>query len=281
MKVLLVGHVCLDHNVSENSSYVGPGSALVYMADYFQHQLEITSDLLAPYGRDFLQYSGELNLLSQPQGNQTLLYKNLTRDNKHRSQQCEHIEAAEPITLTDELLARAHEADIICLAPLLPNYSLDYVRRLLVAKKPAGISLLSPQGYLRNIDSRGNVYSKEFENAEEIVPLFDLVVLSEDDHTDAFYHASRWAQVAPKTHIVMTQGSFGASLINSEGVENVATNPVPESSVVDSVGCGDTFCAATANAYFHKPDIIAAIRAGNQAAGTKLFRAGPAAKFNK
>ncbi len=277
MNVLLVGHVCIDNNVSENSSYNGPGSALVYMADYFEDQLHITPGLIAPYGNNFLKYRADLSLLNQPSGEQTLLYKNLTRDNKHRSQQCQHIEAADPVELSKELLAHAATADIICLAPLLPNYSANYVQRLMSAKKPGCITLLSPQGYLRNIDSRGNVYSKEFEAAEEIIPLFDLVVLSEDDHTDAFYHAESWAKLAPRTNIVMTQGSFGASLITQSGATLFGTKPIPESKIIDSVGCGDTFCAAAAHDYLRNHDAARAIKAGNKAAGAKLFRAGPAA----
>lgn len=277
MNVLIVGHVCIDNNVSEKATYHGPGSALIYMADYFHNQLDITPALLAPYGRDFLQYGKDLKLLTDPEGDHTLLYKNITRNNR-RFQQCEHIEAAQPIPLTDQLLSYAREADIICVAPLLPNYPAEYVRQLLSAKKPGCVTVLSPQGYLRNIDSRGHIYSKEFKEAVEIIPRFDLVILSEDDHTAAQRLAGQWARAASsQTYIIMTRGPFGASLITADGVTPVGTKPVPEHKIVDSVGCGDTFSAAAAYSYLQKPDVLAAIKAGNQAAGAKLFRAGPAA----
>lgn len=273
MKIVLVGHVCIDKNSSENSSYTGGGSPLLYISRYLAKHFASDPELIAPYGRDFLPFAAGLQLLSPPQDGHTLVYKNITH-NQHRTQQCEHIDTADPVPLTSDMKKCVAEADVICLAPLLPNYPLKYVRDLLATRKPGSVAILSPQGYLRTVDAEGNVSPRDFKEALDILPLFDVTIFSEDDQPDAIATARRWAQDLPVSQIIVTQASRGASLVTATGVTPVATDPVPEDQIVDSVGCGDTFSAAVMMSYAQERDIVTAIRAGNKAARAKLFAAG-------
>jgi len=245
----------------------------MYMARYFErNQPDVDPVLIAPYGRDFLRYTGGLTLMPLPQGEHTLVYKNYSRGG-HRNQQCEYADSAEPVALTEDITERVKRADIICVAPLLPNFSQDYVRDLLSHRQPSAKTVLLPQGYFRTVEADGRVVPREFEEAGEIIPLFDMVILSEDDHPGSHHLTKQWASMSPSSNIVMTLGEKGASWVTSKKVITVETNPVPEDLIVDSVGCGDTFSAAAMYSYYHDGDVLTAIKAGNKAARAKLFQA--------
>lgn len=273
MKILLIGHVCIDINNSEHASYTSGGSPLLYMGNYLKRNFKIDPLLIAPYGRDFLPYAAGLQLLTPPHRGHTLVNKNTTR-NHRKTKQSEHFRDVDPVPLTAEVKKRIAEADIICLAPLLPSYSVDYVRDLMAARKPSAVTLLSPQGFLRAVDAHGRVSPRRFTEAEDIIPLFDMVVFSEDDLPNALEMAQQWAMSAPKSQIIVTQDSRGASLVTTKGLIPVATTPVPEDHIVDSIGCGDTFSAAAIYSFAQNRDVAAAIKAGNEAARAKLFQAG-------
>ena len=273
MKILLIGHVCIDVNESEHAAYTDWGSALMYMAHYFQKYLSTTPTLLAPYGKDFQQYTQGIVLLSPPQEAPTLIYKNHTHNNK-RVQQAEHSDSAQPLPLTKDTQAAIADADIICVAPLLPNYSLDYLQNILRFRKKGSLAVLLPQGYFRRIDTEGRVTQQDFAEAETIIPLFDLVIFSETDHPQSLQVAKQWAKQSSSL-IIVCQASRGASWITSDGtIHAIKTNQVPEDQIVDSVGCGDIFSAATIATYFSTRDIIPAVKAGNKAARDKLFIVG-------
>lgn len=273
MKILLVGHVCIDVNESEHATYTGWGSALMYMAHYFQKYLDTTPVLLAPYGKDFQQYAQDIVLLSPPQEAPTLVYKNRTHNNT-RVQQAVHSDSAQPVPVTKDMQAAIADADIICVAPLLPNYSLDYIQNILRFRKKGSLAVLLPQGYFRAIDTEGEVTQQDFAQADTIIPLFDVVIFSETDHPQSLQLAKQWATQSPALMIV-SQASRGASCIAADGsVHAIKTDQVSEDQIVDSVGCGDIFSAATMSAYFSKRDIIVAMKAGNKAARDKLFIVG-------
>lgn len=269
-RVVLVGHVCIDVNISEGSSYTGWGSALMYMARYFaRQQPDVKPVLVSPYGRDFLPYATGLALLpSEPQAGHTLVYKNRSL-NGRRTQRSEYYDTAGPVSLTDDIVNHLKQADIICLAPLLPNFSPTYVREILSHKKLGCKTCLLPQGYFRDIRADGQVEPREFREAEEIIPLFGMVIFSEDDHPDSSRSAKRWANLS---NIVMTRGPRGAAWIKPDRVVEVPVEPVTEDRIIDSVGCGDTFSAAAMYAYYREDDMAAAIQAGNAAARAKLFQ---------
>ena len=275
MNIVLAGHVCIDENVSENASYTSWGSALMYIAAYYKSQNKYNISLIAPYGEDFLPYLNDVSILNTSEGKHTLIYKNVSRYSK-RTQRCENIEYAPPVPLDDNLKKSISEADIIILAPLLPNYSIKYITELLSNKEGGCLTALFPQGYFRNISSSGQVLHRDFHEALGLLPLFDMMILSEDDISGASNFLQLWAQQNPSTKIIMTQGDKGASWVTENEIIHIGTIPVPEEEIVDTVGCGDTFSAAAIHNYFYSRDVKAAIHAGNEAASEKLRHVSPA-----
>jgi len=268
--VVLIGHVCIDHNDNESITYTSWGSPLMYIAEYCQMYLKNKPILIAPYGHDFDPYAKDVNLLIEAQEESTLVYKNHTINGK-RIQSCEHAKYSSPVKLTPLINRAVAEADIIALTPLLPNYTTKYVRNLLANRKSNCLSVLLPQGYFRHVNADGSIAPRKFEEAAEIISLFDMVIFSDEDTSEPFKKAKQWARHTPG-NIIVTQGESGASVITSSGVTQVTTQAVPLDEIVDSVGCGDIFSMAAMSSFYQDRDIIKAVRAGNETARARLFQ---------
>ena len=211
-------------------------------------------------------------MLNRPHGGPTLVYKNVSRHGK-RTQECENTGYAAPVLLNDNLKKHIAAADIMIVAPLLPNYPTAYVTKLLSNKKSSCLSVLLPQGYLRSVLSNGHVSSRDFYEASGLLPGFDIMIISEDDVPDALSVSQQWARQNPATKIIVTQGDKGASWVRQDSVISVRTQPVPERELVDTVGCGDVFSAACVHNYVSSKDVQTAMAVGNTAARERLHTA--------
>ena len=268
--VVIAGHVCIDHNKSENATYTGWGSSVLYMAQVFTGLYGAPTTALANYGPDMVPHLPKVTLVpSTPTKDRTLVFENDSSSGK-RVQHCYNTDVATPLAITQAVQEKLAAADVVVVAVLLANYGAAHIRELLAHCKPNALKVLCPQGYFRRIDKQGLVHSRPFEEAGDIVGKFDLVVFSEEDYADAFAAAQAWKQAAPNTHIVVTQSSKGASIIHADRIEAVPTTPIPPEDIVDSVGCGDTFAAALVNAYYDSHDLRAAITAAHSVAAQKL-----------
>jgi len=269
-KIAIIGHVCIDHNKSENATYQGWGSSVLYMGQYLQQAYKTHPVAITNYGADMLKYLPEIDILPRhPSRPKTLIFENDTSSGK-RIQHCHNAEFADAPEITPEIIEAVADADIVVFAFLLANYPVAYVRELLGHAKPDALKVLCPQGYFRYITDDELVTPRDFDEALETLPLFDLVMYSEEDYPNAFEPAQTWKQTVD-TKVVITQGNNGASIVDRDNIVHVPTTPIPFEKIVDSVGCGDTFAATVAYAYWQTGDLEAAIREGHKAAGAKLL----------
>jgi hypothetical protein len=268
--IVIVGHVCIDQNVTENDTYTKWGSSVLYIAQYLQRTYAQQPTVISSYGPDMLPYLPEVNLLpAKPDQAETLRYENNTRS-LPRTWKAHNISyAGEPI-LTTPLIRALKKADIVIVATLLPNYSAAYIQQILQYVKPGSLKALCPQGYFRHIESNGLVTPREFTEARQIVPYFDLVVYSEDDHPEAFTIAQQWLATDDNAQIIVTQGSAGASIINVDGITPVPTTPISEHKIIDSVGCGDVFAATAIYEFYKTKKLLSSVQIANRVAGRKL-----------
>lgn len=278
-RIVLIGHVCIDHNTTENATYTSWGSSVLYMAHYLQSSGLAMPQVLASYGPDLLPYVTDVQLLPhQPNQPRTLVYENDTRS-LPRIWKAHHTEVAIPAPTTPEVIKALQAADIVIIATLLPNYGPDYIAELLGHTKPGCLTALCPQGYLRHINPDGLVVPRTFDEARQVVPQFDMVIFSEEDSPQAFAMAEDWQRqaAAAATEIIVTQGPNGASYINRSGRHHIPTQPLDPADIVDSVGCGDIFAITAIYDYYRSKDIQQAINAAHQAAARKLRAVAPAA----
>lgn len=269
-KITILGHVCIDRNVSESSQYESWGSAAMYMAHYFADDDTLQTSIIATWGKDFTQYIDGLDLypLLSNVGS-SMVYENTSIGGK-RTQKCYNANTPNP-ELDDEALTVLGSSDIFMLAPLTPSFDSEYIDKAMKSLGSDCLKVLLPQGYFRAIASDGSVTPQEFANGQKIVEKFDVVIFSEDDHPHGMDLAEEWSYY---TTVVMTLGSEGAMILQAGEREVVAVEePVPGDKIIDSVGCGDTFSAALTRSYYGEKDIHYAVMMGNEAARQKLLTA--------
>lgn len=269
-KIVLIGHVCIDHNETEHAKYVGWGSGVLYTAKYFQDKLALKPKIITQYGPDLLPYSSEFAIYpDQPPYDGTLIYEN-TIVNGKRTQRCLNIDDSRPLQLNPDEKALIGDADIVIFATLLPNYSVQYVQDLMALAPQRSLKMLCPQGYFRQVDEQGNVSPRLFSEATELLSLFDIAVYSDEDYPDALGVAREWSQ-SIDTKLVVTQGPKGATIVSDGHIEQIPTEAVAPDDIVDSVGCGDVFAAATIYELYKNSDIVLAIQAAHKVAHDKLL----------
>ncbi len=268
--IVLAGHICIDHNKSEHATYTGWGSSVLYMSEYYRKHSQARPVAISSYGPDILPYLPETDLIPATPGQpNTLIYENDSSTGK-RTQRCRNLDSAIPPAITPAIAAAVQKADIIIVATLLPNYSAAYLHELLGHARSDSLKVLCPQGYFRHVTPDGRIEARDFTEAAEIVPAFDLLMYSEEDHPQAIELAQQWKQRATHTNIIVTQGKDGATIVGADTLVPVPTIPIPLEEIVDSVGCGDTFAATVTLEYYRTKDLVAAIQTAHKTAAAKL-----------
>jgi len=136
-------------------------------------------------------------------------------------------------------------APIVLLGPLAQELSLDVVK--LFPRRTGAIIAATPQGWLRRWDADGRVWSKEWAEAEQVLPYLDVLILSHDDllpfadgnRRDADALLAQWSLHVPL--LVATDGRHGATLFQQGKAERFPAYTAQE---VDPTGAGDVFAAA-------------------------------------
>lgn len=268
MNITIPGHVCIDRNVSEHVSYIAPGSPAMYMARVYRQFSGVATRIIAPYGHDFVRYLTDISIYpSTPNEERTLVYMNESRG-AIRTQRALNREYAELLPITDELQKIIEASDIIFLAPLTPEYSVGYVATLMEFARKDCLKILLPQGYYRSFDSHNNVHQREFHEADMLLPLFDFVIVSEQDHFVIKEFAKEWAN---NIQVIVTRGEKGAHYYFHDESVNVDTVPVKTEDIVDSVGSGDIFSAAFGYHYYKSRNVTQSLEFANNIARQCLF----------
>lgn len=268
MNIHILGHVCIDKNVSEHATYTGAGSPAVFMAHIYKKFPGISPHIIAPYGSNFLPYCKDLQIYpAQSIGGTTLLYENISHGNV-RTQKAHHRESAKPLPFTEELNNTLSKANILFFAPLTPDYSVAYVKDVMQSLRKDTLKIFLPQGYYRSFDEEDRVIERDFIEAEELIPLFDFVIVSDEDHRDIIKSAMDWSR---NTQVIMTQGDKGAQYFSQSTSFTATVDPVNPKDIIDSVGSGDIFSASFGYKYYLTKDVKKSLEFANDIARQCLF----------
>lgn len=268
--IVFIGHVVIDQNKVEQTSYTRWGSPAMFMTKYYQSHFDLQPTIIASWGPDFSPYASDITLLPRlPNLEQSTVYENIVAGGR-RTQYCHGANAPLPM-ITPEIEDALRAADILIFAPLAPTYDEVYVRQLMHFVAPECLKLLSPQGYLRRIAAHDLVRPRDFQEAATILPHFNVAIISDEDHPQAEAHAHQWKKASPTTEIIVTLNSRGADIIQLEGAMHVPTTPVPIDQIIDSTGLGDIFCAAVAFHLYEHDHLKTAVQAAHLATREKLL----------
>jgi sugar/nucleoside kinase (ribokinase family) len=271
VKILNFGHLCIDHNISENSTYTAPGSPAVFMNKIFSQLPDIEFTTVASYGKDFLAYKDNFKLYPEkPNISKTLVYENKSEIGGETSQRVRNRDEALPVPIDDKIIELIHDADIIIISPLLPNFSVDYYKQIYDHAKKKTSILLLPQGYFRDFDKDDKVIAREFEEINEILPFVDAITVSFFDKLFMTRIVQNWVKKSDVI-VIETLSDKGALIISKEGQFHIPTIPMPASEIVDSVGSGDVFSASFIYWYKRTRNLHKAVEFANELARQKLY----------
>jgi sugar/nucleoside kinase (ribokinase family) len=270
MNICIIGTVCIDNNVSENSSYTSAGSPAMYMSKIFKQLGGCDINIITSYGQDFVQYLNGVNILPpQPNTSKTMVYENVSNAGL-RTQKSYNRENAFEVDLDDSIIKALRQADIVFFAPLLPMYSRKYVESVISYLQDTALKVILPQGFYRNFDFENNVLVREFVEAKEILPLMDIAVVSEQDSPTMLVEAKDWA-LSMNVIPIVTLGAKGAVALKGREEIMLPADAVPESEIVDSVGSGEIFTAAFTYKYKQSGNLETAGKFANAVARQCLF----------
>ncbi|XXX74507.1 PfkB family carbohydrate kinase [Sorangium sp. So ce134] len=109
----------------------------------------------------------------------------------------------------------------------------------------AALVAAAPQGWMRRWDDAGRVYGKRWEDADEVLPWLDVVVLSQEDIEHDVSRLEPLVERVPL--VVVTESREGSTLYRCPGpgaiVKKTKIPPRPANEV-DPTGAGDVFAAA-------------------------------------
>jgi sugar/nucleoside kinase (ribokinase family) len=202
----------------------------------------------------------------------TTTFENSYDANGFRTQ---HLRERASLLDLDDIPASWLAAPILLLGPLAQEIPPAMVQAL--PRTPGSLLAATPQGWLRRWDADGRVWPASWEQAETLLPLLDVLILSHDDllpfsdnrrdMADAML--ASWSMHVPL--LIATDGRDGATLFEHGKTTSFPAYPAQE---VDPTGAGDVF-AASFLAHFHQHgDPAAAIHFANCVASLSIERAG-------
>ena len=155
-------------------------------------------------------------------------------------------------------------APIVHIAPVAKEVNPSIVRHF-----PDSQVFLTPQGWMRQWDSSGNVRWDEWPEARHILRQVSGAVLSLEDVLYDMSYIEAMAEAARV--LVVTDWTAGATLYMEGQVHQF---PAPEVEEVDPTGVGDIFAAAFFVRFSTEGDPIEAVRFANLVASDSATRKG-------
>ncbi|MDQ2886098.1 MAG: PfkB family carbohydrate kinase [Chloroflexota bacterium] len=166
-------------------------------------------------------------------------------------------------------------APIVLLGPLAQEIRPEFVA--LFPRRPGAIIAATPQGWLRRWDADGHVWPTPWAEAEQVLPLLDVLILSHDDllpfadgkRAEADAILQQWSRRVPL--LVATDGRHGATLFRQGVPRRFPAYVVNE---VDPTGAGDVFAAAFLTSLYHHGDPERAVDFANCVASFSIEQDG-------
>ena len=153
----------------------------------------------------------------------------------------ERADALHPEDVPQDWLA----APIVLFGPLAQEIDASFTT--LFPRHQGRVVAATPQGWLRRWDSDRRVWPAPWQDAPQILPALDALILSHDDllpfvdgnRQEADSILAQWSKHVPM--LVATDGRHGATLFRSGATTRFPAYPTSES---DPTGAGDVFAAA-------------------------------------
>lgn len=155
-------------------------------------------------------------------------------------------------------------APIVHLAPIAQEINPTIIKHFTNSK-----IYVTPQGWLRQWDHKGRVFSVDWPELDYLLPVTNAVVISEEDVRYDESRINAFALAAPI--LVVTRGELGASIYQNGSEYNL---PGVVTEVMDSTGAGDIFATTFFINLTQNGDPIKSAHYANQIAAKSVSRFG-------
>jgi 1D-myo-inositol 3-kinase len=195
------------------------------------------------------------------QHSSTTTFANIYDDEGRRRQILESVSA--PIH-PEHIPAEWLDADIVYLCPVA-----DEVDPSIAHMFPNSLIGVSPQGWMRQWDDRGQVSPREWKDAPNVLPHVDVLVMSEEDISP--FPEVIHEYIALAETVVLTRGEKGSTLFHDGQSIDFPAFPTY---TVDPTGAGDVFAAAFLSTFHQTRDLYEASIFANCTASFVVERQG-------
>lgn len=177
--------------------------------------------------------------------------------------------AIEPIHARD-IPPRLRTPRAVLLGPLVQEITPDVAASFRDDTLVAAV----PQGWMRSWDETGLVRHVEWENADEILPHVDVLILSLEDINNEISRLFPWFEYVPL--IILTEYRDGSTVFQRTpaGAVKMFRTPPRPAQEVDPTGAGDIFATAFLIRYQETGDPLIAARFANVAASMSVEAVG-------
>lgn len=257
--IVVIGHLTRDEHADGSFTLGGAVTFASIAARNLGYRAGIVTSAADDFPEPQLLHDIEIVRVPSPT---TTTFRNLYQGN-HRTQYVRDVAAH---LSPDAVPVEWRNAKIVLLGPLVAEVD----RAMLDAFSPQTIRAVSPQGWMRKWDETGRVRAKAWQEAQDILPHVNALILSEEDLGGFTERLSSYILLAPM--VVLTRGDKGCTIYR--GRERPLDVPAFPTEFVDPTGAGDTFATAFLIRYYETNDILQAARFANATASLAIASMG-------
>lgn len=234
--ILLIGHVTCDRSSADPQSDYRLGGTVSFAAVTavrLGRSPTIITRAAPSTDLSALPAEAEVRVLPSPT---TTTFVNVYTE-RGRVQYC-HAQAL-PITAGD-IDGPLRRSRAVLLGPLVNEIGPDVAGIF----DETTLVVAAPQGWMRRWDDTGRVHSKQWDDAHEILPFVDALVLSQEDIDHDLSRIEPFFEHVPL--VVVTECRNGSTLYQRLGRGVLVGTKVPprEAQEIDPTGAGDVFATA-------------------------------------
>ena len=267
---LTIGHVTRDEHPDGSFSIGGTVTYAALTAYRLGLEAAILTCADIRFSEALPAYLPGIKLIVRPSAETTTF-----ANSYHEGFRIQYLRARGAPIQVEDIPAAWRDAPLVLLGPLAQELAPELVR--LFSRRQGAIIAATPQGWLRRWDEHGRVWPTPWVDADVILPLLDVLILSHDDllpfaegsRADADAILMRWAAQVPL--LVATDGRHGATLYQNGRAERFPAYVARE---VDPTGAGDVFAAAFLTYLYRNGHPRAAVDFANCAASLSIEHQG-------
>jgi len=246
VKAIIFGNLTIDENIILGKKFSSPGGSAYFCAKTLEN-LGIIPTIVARYGKDFPKkyLAKSIFYPLKASDDKTLFFRNLYTKNGNRYQWIKNQQYAEPIPMEEIPQDIIQNKEIIIVAPLINNITSKQINRICCYYSDR-IKILLPQGLYRKVTKGGSILHQNWSQAEEIIPLFDIIIFSNKDYYKANKLAKNWSRKGAV--VIVTKSGQGCNVYQRGQIFLIKARQVIK--IVNLSGAGDIFAAAFAYDYY-------------------------------